>query len=433
VPDGVAATPTSFAQAALLAAALGAVAHAPPCRAEGWPAVKDELSRSGITPALDYDGAVIANAAGGLKRGATYIGNLHLQLDLDGAALIGVPGLSVHLDGVQVHGGDPESFVGDAQEVSDWEAPRRTTLYEAWIQYDFAGERLSLLAGRFDVDEEFDRTETGELFLNNAFGMDAVFSDSGIVGPSTFPDTALGARLAYKPTPNIIIRTAVLNGAPEGFDRVAAGGLAGGNGVMVIGEVAFLNRSGASETTTDSEREIGRRSMLPPYRDKLAIGAWHYTADFADLSALDASGAPVIRSGSTGYYLIADKTLYAVPGADGKSVSAFAQAALGDGRIARFDAYFGFGLAARGFTPGRPEDEMGLGVAMARNGSHYLRAQSALGEPNTRAETAIELSYLAPIADWLAIEPDLQYVVNPDTDPALGNALVFQLAFNVSL
>jgi len=48
-------------------------------------------------------------------------------------------------------------------------------------------------------------------------------------------------------------------------------------------------------------------------------------------------------------------------------------------------------------------------------------------------ETTLELTYLAPLTSWLSIQPDLQYVVNPNTDPRVPNAFVglirIELAF----
>ena len=87
---------------------------------------------------------------------------------------------------------------------------------------------------------------------------------------------------------------------------------------------------------------------------------------------------------------------------------------------------------ATGLIAGRGADELGLGVAYARNGSHYLSAQSTQGTPATRAETAIELTYLMQINSWLALQPDLQYVVSPNTNPSLRNAFAFQLRIEVS-
>ena len=61
-----------------------------------------------------------------------------------------------------------------------------------------------------------------------------------------------------------------------------------------------------------------------------------------------------------------------------------------------------------------------------------LQAQQVRQVPTTRSEMALELAYLAQITHSFAIQPDIQYVMNPNTDPSLKNALVFQLRFEVS-
>ena len=79
----------------------------------------------------------------------------------------------------------------------------------------------------------------------------------------------------------------------------------------------------------------------------------------------------------------------------------------------------------------RSTDEIGLGLAYARNGSHYTRAQTVPGLPVENAEKSIELTYLMQLNSWLALQPDVQYIINPNTTPALSNALAVQLRFEV--
>lgn len=71
-----------------------------------------------------------------------------------------------------------------------------------------------------------------------------------------------------------------------------------------------------------------------------------------------------------------------------------------------------------------------MAVAVARNGRPYRQQQAP--QPTTATERSIELSYLAQATDWLAVQPDLQYVTHPNTDPTARNALVFTLRFELS-
>ena len=111
----------------------------------------------------------------------------------------------------------------------------------------------------------------------------------------------------------------------------------------------------------------------------------------------------------------------------------FGQVGLGDPRINRFGLYTGGGVDLAGVIPGRAKDEVGFGVASAHNGSEFVDQQRKTGQRVDRAEVTLELAYRAPITSWLNIQPDLQYVFNPNTDPRVPNALVglirIELAF----
>lgn len=170
--------------------------------------------------------------------------------------------------------------------------------------------------------------------------------------------------------------------------------------------------------------------MLPPYDDKLAIGAWHYTASYDDLSEVQPDGQPVRHRGSSGAYLIADRLVSS--NADGRT-TAFLQLGLGDAHVDRFGSYLGAGVISSGVFGGPATNELGLGIAVARNGSHYVDHQLQQGIPVRTSEATIELTYLTQIKPWLALQPDLQYVINPNTDPKLRNALAFTLHFEIAI
>jgi porin len=74
-----------------------------------------------------------------------------------------------------------------------------------------------------------------------------------------------------------------------------------------------------------------------------------------------------------------------------------------------------------------------VGVAAAFNGASYKRARRRSGEAVDGAEVNLELTYLAPVVPWLALQGDVQYVVDPDTDPDLANAVVIAVRLLISL
>src|SRR5260370_6883480 len=116
---------------------------------------------------------------------------------------------------------------------------------------------------------------------------------------------------------------------------------------------------------------------------------------------MDSSGEPVQHRGSSGGYLLVDRLLTRSPDPSGPRIAAFLQLGIGDARVNRFGSYAGAGLVALGLFPG-PQNEVGIAVPSARNGSRYMEQQDQLGTPPQRSQTALSLTYLAQISKSLA-------------------------------
>ena len=201
-----------------------------------------------LAPASTYDGTALADLRGGARRGSVYVGNLHLKATASGDA-IGLGGASAFVDVLNVHGGRPSRLVGDAQGTSNIEAPAGTEIEELWLQQNGFGERVSALAGIYDLNSEFYRLQSATLFLNSAFGIGPEFAQSGIEGPSIFPRTSFGVRLAAKPDPNVVVRGALLNGVPVARPDGSHALFRDGDGTLAVLEARGA-RAAAREATS---------------------------------------------------------------------------------------------------------------------------------------------------------------------------------------
>ena len=74
----------------------------------------------------------------------------------------------------------------------------------------------------------------------------------------------------------------------------------------------------------------------------------------------------------------------------------------------------------------------GIAAAHARLGQAARETQVAPGRAR-RAETVLELTAQRPIAPWLNIQPDLQYVIHPGWAPGAPNTLIFGLRFSLAM
>jgi porin len=386
---------------------------------------------SPLVLAFSYTGELVLNAAGGTRRGITYLGGAGAQVTLLLKRLVGWHGASIFVFVLDTHGGTPSNFVGDIQGVSNLEAPPAVRLEEAWLQQNFLHDRLSWLVGRYDLNTEFYRLQSGELFVNSSLGIGPEFAQSGVAGPSIFPNTAVGTRVEFKPSRNTVWRAGILDGVPLDHPGDGVRLFAPGDGLLLVGEVALLGRPDTVGETRHPRFQIGR-GLVRTYAGKLALGAWYYTASFPDLVDTLADGEPVRHSGSAGVYLIADRTLWSAGHGRPEALSGFVQLGLGDRRVNQISSYLGGGLTLTAPFPSRAEDQVGLAVAAARNGSHYERAQAAAGAPAAPGEMTLELTYMAQLASYLVAQPDVQYVIHPGGTGALANAIVSGVRVSIS-
>jgi porin len=99
-----------------------------------------------------------------------------------------------------------------------------------------------------------------------------------------------------------------------------------------------------------------------------------------------------------------------------KGLTVWGEAAVAPRSIVSFMPYFiGGGLSYQGAIPRRDNDITSVGVIYGTF-SRYI--------PRTTAETVIEANYQVTLTNWLSITPDLQYVIRPNGNNAIKNALV---------
>ena len=307
-------------------------------------------------------------------------------------AAAGLDALTAHVDLIAVHGPDfTGRRVGAYQTVSSLEADTLPHVYEAWAQWK-PSSFVSAKAGLVDLNAEFDIQNTGALFVNSSFGIAPDISQSGLNGPSIFPMTsaALVLRLQHG-------RKVLALGA---FDALA--------GARHDPRQLAVRFPGTTGALLIAEARMPVRSWL------LQFGGWHYTTRF---DALDPARPPAISRGAYGM----------LEGAVTRKVSAWIRLGIADARANPIAAYAGGGAVATLGTW-----RIGIAAAHARLGQTARRTLLAPDRAR-RAETVIELTAQRPLARWLAIQPDLQYVIHPGWAPGARDTLVAGLRFSLAL
>ena len=327
-----------------------------------------------------YVSDLLRNASGGIRSGSAFLQNVDATIALDLGRVFGSGTGSLF---AYLLWNDASTFSdrypGDAQVVSNIDAERALRLYELWYEHRQA-DALSLKIGLYDLNSEFDAVDAAALFLNSSHGIVPTYSQTGENGPSIFPVTSLSARLQWEIDKNNVLRYALLDAVPGDPENPAATA------------VKLSSRDGVLHAL-----EYNRNF---PDALRLGLGAFLYSAEFEAIRETDDGGNPVHRDGNAGWYAFAEGNVYS-DATHGRTASAFIRYGAANGTLNPFDRYFGAGMVMSGFVPRRPDDEIGISMAMVRCGADYRAAAGAESH-----ETVFELTYRA-----LPIH-------GPDTDPA---------------
>jgi porin len=396
------------------------------------------LARHGLEVELAAIGDLAANVSGGARRHAVMLGTLDLQLTADLERGLAWQGAKILIDIIGNAGGNPSAAVGDAQGVDNIAAPSAVRLYEIWLQQQLFDCQLSILVGKYDLNSEFYVLDAAGLFLNSSFGIGPEFSGSGLQGPSIYPRTALGSRMAISPARGWVYRGAMLDAAPLGTAGDEGMSAPFGRGLLLVSELGWVaSLVGPEEPSLAlAERRrrvrVGRSANALPRAGKLALGGWYYTGRLEELQPVP-DGPFSRRRGSRGAYLIAEADVYRSRNVPSRRGQLFLQLGVADERFNRFGDYAGAGAVLSGLVSGTSEHQVGLGVAVARDGDPYHAARTSSGATGTRSEIVLEATYRISFGSWLWLQPDVEYVIHPDTNPDRNNALAFLLRAEIAL
>jgi porin len=343
-----------------------------------------------------YTTDLIGAVSGGERRDAHWIGRLDMTGDT-GTGLLGIAGAHAYGDLFLLHGGGFSSRVaGDAQVVSNVDAPHAIRLFEAWVEAPL-GSGLRTKVGWIDLNSEFDVQSVGTVFLNSSFGIAPDYSQSGLNGPSIFPVTSCGFLMALD-RGRWAMRAAVFDaipGNPNHPHHTLSGRIGRGGALLAIeGEVKV---AAAGE---------------------LQFGYWRYTDRF---DRLDGRG----RGTSAGSYAQFEQKFV---GSDDKgALRGWVRIGKASARVNPIGVYAGGGL-----TWGTVDANYGLAVAHARLGNSARRAFAARAVANDRAETTFEVTAYRRVSPWFAVQPDVQFVRHPSWGAA-ADALVVGLRLHFDM
>jgi porin len=420
--------------------------------------LRSELSKFGISFALEETSEVLGNVTGGAKRGAAYDGLTQMLLQLDTRRAFGWYGGLFNVSALQIHGDNlSASNLLSLQTASGIEADRSTRLWEFWYDQKFLEEdRMDIKIGQQSLDQEFMVSQNASYFVNTMFGWPMLPSADLPGGGPAYPLSALGVRVRTRPIDPLTFLVGVFNGSPVRDNSFGAGDPQMQNasgtsfplngGALVIAEMQYTYPSLGTMLYAGQSEPLARTYKL---------GIWYDTESFADqqfdnsgvsLANPVSNGMPLGHHGNYGIYAVADQLVWVDPHETDRTINLFARvmgAPQADRNLVTFS--MNAGLTFHEPFLHRDDDTFGIGMGFAKVSGSAAALDKATAfftdsyVPTRGSETYVELTYQYQLAPWCQLQPDIQYVFTPGggvADPnaptqRVGNELVLGLRTNI--
>lgn len=424
--------PVSADQAEYTPAGLPVPSFATSLPANGDPmGYRRLLAERGINYHFVYTNDILANMAGGHRRGVINQGKLDMALQLDLQKLIGIQGLTFFSNVFVIHntGRIRRDYVGGINTIAAIEAVPTVRLSELWLEQKLGGDLASVRLGQLAADVEFFFSGLSTLLLQSDWAtIAATNTPSG--GPA-YPLATPGVRLKIDPAPNLSLLFAVFNGDPAG-PGPGDEQVRNRHGLnfrvqdppLLLAEAQFRTNRAPGDTGLSSTVKVGGWAHFGRFNDQR----------FANDGTLIANPAgariPLTRRGNWGLYGVAEQQIYRPAGGDADSgISVFGRASVSPSDRNLVSFYADGGIVFAGMIASRPDDKFGFGVIYSRFSDSVrafdrdVAAFTGLPVVIRDYELNIEATYLAQIRPGLTVQPVLTYVIHPNGDRS-RNAVV---------
>ena len=359
---------------------------------------------------FNYKGELFSDISGGNEKKSTFINYFDLVFNLSSENLGGWNGTELKASIFGLRGNDINEYAETSQGISNIAAPNTLKLYELWLEQNLFNNRFSLLFGLLDLNSEFDSIISSGIFINPSQGIGSDFSQTGVSGPSIYPSTSFAVRFKYKFSPFIKVKTSAFNAVPEHFFNKH-------DGLLIVTEIDYSN--------TDDENYKNYFSF--------ELGSWYYTGKFTDLNSADIMGKPDYVTGNYGIYFSAEKSFFKTSQNEIKGLEAFIRYGITDKSVNKIFSYLGAGIVYTGLLHGRKNDKIGLAISRVDNNPKYLSQMHKENKYIRSYEQIIELTYLCCLSEYLAIQPNIQLVLNPAFCKHNNYALLSGLRLELSM
>jgi porin len=389
---------------------------------------RTNLESRGIYLRLNAIAEFAGNVSGGQQRGATSANQIAFSADIDWQRLAGVTGLSTHLIVVNRSGASASHLFGDnvapAQEIFGAGGNVAAHLVSIYAEESLLGGRLNLAAGWMNVENDFASSPLYCNYMNNSLCGDPKALPGGDIGHSAYPDAVWAGRVRFRPSTDTYVTLGVYEVNQDLYTNPDRSGFQFGvpraSGVYLPIQIGY-------------EPKLGSQALPGHY----VAGFGYDSSRFKSFSsALPTSGGitPTIRRGNTQFWGLADQMLVRNGSGAEDGIIVLAGFVANDAENSPYAQQYFAGLLDRGFWRARPEDGIGLlfsYFAISGPLGRVQAEQQALGLSISNAATGVQTNEMVLEANYnihlyrgVDFRPDFQYIIRPNAQASIHDAVV---------
>jgi len=406
----------------------------------------------GIEFALNYTTDLAGNPAGGLRQGFTYTDNIGFGVRLDLEKLIGWGGAKLTVSGLDRNGLSlSQDYIGNQFTVQQVYGGQTVMFYGLYLEQQFWNDLAELKIGRFATGDDFASSPLYWLYMNN--GIDGNPQALPVNGQfSAYPWAVWAARLKINPSPEWNAQFGVYQVSDRTFDRNFHGvnmSIKPDDGVMFIGQIgwtpeffkqpvaASTGSAGRGQSTVQpsdgrvtfqsDKNPVAPASEMRGLPGHYWFGAYYSTWEYPQF------GKDTTAANAYGFYWHADQMVFQEsPGSDQglKLWTAFVLSP--QPNIAKLPFQWNCGAAYQGLLPQRDQDTTMFGLAYGNFSDDYGNAGDAFNGDPVSYEMALEWGYRVQFSNFLYVQPNIQYIVQPGGTGSSPDAFVLGMQIGVT-
>jgi len=403
-----------------------------------WQGLRDSLEEKGLTISSNYIMDVNGNPAGGVARTTTFAGALCAEAVLDFEKISScLKGLSLEVNNYLLSGQNLSASIENFYWVQEIYSDGNYFLGKIDLSLSLLDDTFGVEVGRLFAGDIFAVPTFASYYLTSAVNGRLNSISSNIFFPH-YNIAAWGVRATYQPNNNWHFITGIYN-ADSGVAKTTSHGadfsFRTNKGYLAVGQLTYKH---------------GQSKGAAGMPGSASFGSYYESSTFPDLGS-----SSKLWRGNYGFYLMADQMIFkgewpesegsphmrsdampsegsrkppyqqVLPSLDRpKGLSIWGGAVLAPEKNINIQTFqLVTGLIYQGLPPNRSRDITAF-VFVLGHFSEELEGQSS--------EMIVEFNHRFHMGPWFYITPDIQYVINPNGQSNINDALVlgFEASFN---